>query len=88
MTKDTKKVIQICNQLIRIHEYKKTQYTLAAICLQFNLMNLDLPEPIWAIVGDEALVGPFAETLKKQMYDLQSWSWTKKQVYLVRLFYW
>ena len=59
--KDTKKVIQICNQLIRIHEYKKTQYTLAAICLQFNLMNLDLPEPIWAIVGDEALVGPFAE---------------------------
>jgi len=50
----------ICSRLSEMRKSVSSQKLLLAICMQYDMMQKQLPEPIWWIVGNSALVELFA----------------------------
>ena len=51
----------LCEHLSELLQAEDTRRVLLAICSQYDDMLQPLPEPIWWIVGNPALVEPFVE---------------------------
>ena len=51
----------VCDRLDELLQAEDTRRAMLAICSQYDDMLRPLPEPIWWIVGNPALVEPFVE---------------------------
>ena len=63
---DMEHVYTICDRFEELRGTGDAQQILLYICLQYDALLRPLPEPIWWIVGNSALVEPFCESFVRR----------------------
>lgn len=62
-------VYAVCDRLETLGKEGDARKALLYICVQYDGMLRALPEPIWWIVGNAALVQPFVESFGRHMNE-------------------
>ena len=68
---DMEHVCAICDRFEELRGTGDAQQILLYICLQYDALLRPLPEPIWWIVGNSALVEPFCESFVRRLREFQ-----------------
>ena len=61
------KVFGICERIIETVKKEDIKQALLAICVQYDAIIRPLPEPLWWIVGNQELTGPFVRAFAKSL---------------------
>ena len=69
---DMERVYAICGRFAELQKQGDAKKTLLFICLQYDGMLRALPEPIWWIVGNPALVEPFCEGFVRRLCEFKT----------------
>ena len=69
---DMEQVYAICNRFEDLMAQGDARKTLLYICRQYDNLLRTLPEPIWWIVGNPALVGPFCEGFVRRLSEFRN----------------
>ena len=69
---DMERVYIICDHFSELQVQGDERKTLLFICLQYDSMLRALPEPIWWIVGNPALVRPFCEGFVRRLCEFRN----------------
>ena len=64
---DMEKVFDICEHIIETVKKEDIKQALLAICVQYDAIIRPLPEPLWWIVGNQELTGPFVRAFAKSL---------------------
>ena len=68
---DAEQVRDVCDRFESLREKGDAQKTLLYIFAQYDWMFGALPEPIWWIIGNPALVEPFVEGFVRRLSEFQ-----------------
>ena len=69
---DIEQVYAVCDRFSSLRSEGDARKTLLYICIQYDGMLRPLPEPIWWIVGNPALVKPFCEGFVRRLCEFRS----------------
>ena len=64
---DMERVYAVCDRMAELWAQGSAKKALLYICLQYDGLLRPLPEPIWWIVGNPALVEPFCEGFVRRL---------------------
>lgn len=69
---DVEQVYAVCDRFEALQKEGDARKILLYICVQYDGMLRALPEPIWWIVGNPALVEPFAEGFAQRLSEFRA----------------
>ena len=72
MSPDIERVNAICDHFDALLAEGDVRKALLYICIQYDGMLRPLPEPIWWIVGNPALVEPFVEGFVRRLSEFRA----------------
>ena len=69
---DMERVYAVCDRMAELWAQGSAKKALLYICLQYDGLLRPLPEPIWWIVGNPALVEPFCEGFVRSLSEFKN----------------
>ena len=69
---DMERVYAVCDRMAELLAQGSAKKALLYICLQYDGLLRPLPEPIWWIVGNPALVEPFCEGFIRRLSEFKA----------------